>query len=323
MGQCRICLNDKNNQEFQIREMMFGTKKFFEYIKCSECGCMQIKTIPGNLEQYYPLDYKYFKITYPKKQNKFKTNIKKSLSRYCITGRFTFTGYLLNKIFSAGYIEKLQGLDLDLNSHILDVGSGIGNTLKLLSEYGFSELTGIDPYIEKDFIHDNFKIYKKSIDKVSEQYDFVILNYVFEHIPEPLQMLKDISRILKPGRFAMIRIPVIDCYAWRKYKENLVSLEAPRHLYIHSEKSIELLAEMAEFTLKNVVYDSSDFQFWASEQIMNNIPLMNQSDKFIKPHKELFSEKQLQAYKQKASELNQNNDGNSAIFYLHKSESIK
>lgn len=41
-NQCKVCANSLGNETFVIREMMFGTRKNFNYFKCSSCGYLQI-----------------------------------------------------------------------------------------------------------------------------------------------------------------------------------------------------------------------------------------------------------------------------------------
>jgi hypothetical protein len=54
---CRICGNVAGNGTLTAREMMYGTRDAFEYIKCAACGCVQIAHIPAELARYYPADY--------------------------------------------------------------------------------------------------------------------------------------------------------------------------------------------------------------------------------------------------------------------------
>ncbi len=102
---------------------------------------------------------------------------------------------------------------------------------------GFRDLTGFDPYIENDIFYENgVSVYRKDILESNNKYDFIMLHDSYEHMSEPVKVLEDLSRILNSNRYLLIRIPVIDSYAWKKYRENWVSLDAPRHLFLHTEK---------------------------------------------------------------------------------------
>src|SRR6185312_6539918 len=116
-------------------------------------------------------------------------------------------------------------------------------------------------FLDTDIISDRgVNLYKKEIAEVDGEFDFVMLNHSFEHMAEPLYVLKEIYRLLKRDRVALIRIPVVPSYAWRTYGVNWVQLDAPRHLFLHSVSSMKFLSEKAGFETQEIVYDSSDFQ---------------------------------------------------------------
>lgn len=54
---CPICENEENNLTFIIKEMQIGLREEFEYIECSNCGCLFIKEIPKDIDKYYDTDY--------------------------------------------------------------------------------------------------------------------------------------------------------------------------------------------------------------------------------------------------------------------------
>ena len=54
---CPICNNDKNNLEYNVKEMQQGFREIFKYVECSNCGCLFIKYIPKDISKYYDIDY--------------------------------------------------------------------------------------------------------------------------------------------------------------------------------------------------------------------------------------------------------------------------
>ena len=99
------------------------------------------------------------------------------------------------------------------------------------------------------------------------------MHNVFEHVPDPLSTLKKLNDLLEPGRYALLRIPIVDSYGWKNYGVNWALLDAPRHFYLHTTTSMNLLAQEAGFEVARVVFDSDSFTFWGSEQYLR-IPLM-------------------------------------------------
>jgi hypothetical protein len=130
-------------------------------------------------------------------------------------------------------------------------------------------------------------------------------------------MRKTAGLLCKNGS-CLINIPTVSSYAWKHYRENWVGLDAPRHLYLHSIKSMTLLEEKANLSLQSVTYNSNDFQFWGSEQYLKDIPLRSENSYAENPANSLFSKKQIETFKRKAKELNFNNQGDQAAFLLVK-----
>jgi predicted SAM-dependent methyltransferase len=131
-------------------------------------------------------------------------------------------------------------------------------------------------------------------------------------------MLQDLYRVLRPDCFILIAIPLVDSFAWRKYGINWAQLDAPRHLFLHSVKSMTILAEKAGFQVEDIHYDSTSFQFTASELYQRNVPLKNQNPGSENPDEHYFPTEDIEKFEQKAKELNNKRDGDQAQFYLRK-----
>ena len=133
----------------------------------------------------------------------------------------------------------------------MDVGSGQGLRLYELELAVFNNLTGVDPNVECDSkVGENIKIYKKYLSELEDKFDLIMMHYSFEHMPNPKDVMKDSSRLLNDDGTLLIRIPVTVSYVWEKYGTDLVQFDAPRHLFIHSKQSMEILAEQTGFRLK-------------------------------------------------------------------------
>ena len=210
---------------------------------------------------------------------------------------------------------------MNKNSKILDIGCGTGNLLLELRELGFIHLVGIDPYIEKDIEYKNgVKILKRTIQEFSEsengKYDLIMFHHSFEHIQEPFETLEASKKLLNSDGIVLIRTPVVDSWAWENYRENWVQIDAPRHIFIYSRKSMEILAQKTGFKIKEILYDSTEFQFWGSEQYKKGIPLVSDISYAVNRKKSIFSKKQIRVFKKLAREFNLKGIGDQVAFYL-------
>ncbi len=313
---CEICGNSTDNNILKVREMYFGTREVFKYLQCSSCGCLQILNPPSDYSKHYPANY----FTYLQKhESKLKARLNYYRDRAAM-GESSFIGNILLKKFGIPtYVTRLKRAGVELKDFILDVGCGRGILLHKMKESGFENLLGIDPFMEQTIIYPNgLKILKQDFFNLNDEFDFIMFNHSFEHMREPLEVMKKSHALLKGDKFLLLRIPVCDSYAFRKYKSNWSSLDAPRHLYLHTKKSIEKLAAASGFEIKMTTYDSRSWQLWGSEQYSRNIPLIDDRSFYVNPDKSIFSTKEIEDFEKLTEQLNKSGEGDQAEFYLQK-----
>lgn len=314
---CRICGNTENNTRHTAREMMFGTREEFDYLECASCGTVQIIEIP-NLAAHYPPNYYSFSAKSPAERS-----FLHKLSARLIGKHFLSDSSVLGKViaklrpgFANNFLPSLRhplvGLRSDLR--ILDFGCGAGYLLTTLHHFGMKDLTGADAFIEKDIKYPTgVNIYKKRLDELEAGYDVVMLHHAFEHVPDPRETLTGIKRILTDDGTCIIRIPVVN-FAWEKYGADWVQLDPPRHLFLYTERSMKLIAEECGFDVADVVYDSSAFQFWGSEQYKKDVPLTKPGTNGEQQN--IFSIELVSIWEAEAQKLNKEKRGDAAAFYL-------
>lgn len=196
--------------------------------------------------------------------------------------------------------------------------AGGGGLLLKMYQVGFGKLLGIDPYIENDILYnDNFKILKTDLAQINNlKFDWVMFHHVFEHLDNPHETFKILKRIVKKNGKIIIRIPVLDSYAWEFYKSSWVQLDPPRHYFIYTKKCINYLADKHGFKVYKIINDSTSFQFWGSEQYKKNIPLMNSNSYFVSHTKSIFSKQEIREFIKLAKQLNQDQKGDTACYFL-------
>lgn len=318
---CKICGNNENNKTHIAKERMFGFEGEFEYLECSNCGCIQLLNIPEDLGKYYPNDQYY---SY-ESSKKFTDNagiagtIRKIQSDYLLFGKPKIAGSLLTIGYhSYPYFDWLKKVHANYQTSILDVGCGGGELLFRMHRNGFKNLTGTDPFNAKEIRTNGVTIYNKDVFALNDTYDFIMINHAFEHMDKPLDVLKKLYTLLKPNSYLLIRIPVSNAYCWKEYGTYWAPLDAPRHLYIHSEKSMKILSDEAGFEIKDIVHDGTAFQFWGSEQYKKDINLKAPNSYDVDKSKSIFNKSQIREYKRRIKELNKQHLGGEAQFYLYK-----
>ena len=315
---CGICGNQDNNTPIVAREMMIGTRIQFDYFSCGNCGCLQIQNPPSNLDYFYPNTYYSFNQKLLTKNSKLQKWVAYQRTNYALFNK-GIVGAILHSIHANPVLRLISKTKIKHTAKVLDVGCGNGNILYAMAHAGMKNLKGIDPYIKESIQYDNgLVIEKKELAEELPGWDLIMLHHVLEHMDHQVEQMKLIYEKLNNDGICLIRIPTVSSYAWEKYQTNWVSLDAPRHFYLHSKKSFELLVDNSGFRIVHIEFDSTDFQFWGSEQYCNNIPLMDESSYLVNPQNSMFSSEQIADFVLLAKRLNQSKNGDQFVAYLKK-----
>jgi 2-polyprenyl-3-methyl-5-hydroxy-6-metoxy-1,4-benzoquinol methylase len=313
---CRVCGHSGPRQVYQLSEKMFGLGDEFDYFSCGGCTCLQIATFPANLARYYPPNYYSFLFgSVP--QSSVKASLASQRDRACLTSDRRPLGRLLGKIMPAQLaIQALGRLSLRPDVRILDVGCGRGTLLSILYRSGFRNLSGIDPFLEKDLeVLPGLWVRKQGIDSVDDTFDIIMLHHVLEHVEDPVGVLRACRKIMASAGRILVRIPTIESVAWERYESNWVQLDAPRHLHLFSRTSLNLCAQEAGLEILAQWCDSTSFQFWGSELYQQGIPLMDEYGEVVQPRR-FFSRNQMKAFALEAKRLNSLDRGDQIVVIM-------
>ncbi len=320
---CRICGNTKGIRTFTAKEMMFGTRESFEYFECPNCKCLQASKPPQDMSKYYRGDY--YASTKTLKKNERRPSARNILKAtifwsLLLLGQKTLLKQIIF-LFPETYALNLpKRTQIKPNSSILEVGCGRGDFLSALRSLGFSNLLGIDPYAEKGI--EGVEILRCTIQDLPDDvsFDLIVFNHSLEHIEDQIGTLAKTHKLLSENGTCLIRVPVKTEYIWNRYGVEWVQLDAPRHIFLHTTRSMKILAEKTGFEIETVIFDSTEFQFYGSEQYKQNIPLRAANSHWSSPEKSIFNRERIEEFKRISSELNAIEQGDQAQFYLVKAK---
>jgi 2-polyprenyl-3-methyl-5-hydroxy-6-metoxy-1,4-benzoquinol methylase len=309
---CRICGHEGDHRMFRVPEMMFGFPERFDYFQCPACNCLQIREFPADPGRYYPPGYHSFASDPASRYRNPAARIARRFADSCAVFRAGLSGAVFGPLFRSRKLASLSEIPLTRRSRILDVGCGAGERIYALKEIGFRDVSGVDPYIERDIAYANgVRVGKKTVHDLRGTWDVIMYHHSFEHVPEPEAELRAVAKLLAPGGFCLLRIPTVSSFAWERYREHWYQIDAPRHAFLHSVESIALLAERAGFRMRKVVFDSTADQFARSEEYRMGI-------RFASGRSGGFSRSQRARWKREARRLNAEGRGDQAAFFLVK-----
>lgn len=269
---CRIC-GGTAPRRFEAAEMMFGTRERFAYLECSACGCVQIAAYPPDIARHYPPGY-YAHGAAGERPERMARALGGLFRRMPPLWRWWIGDGALRRVLPGRTAESRHLAMLGPEARILDLGCGSGEGLRRLRAVGFRRAEGADPFIAADILHEGRLLVRRAaLSELGGTYDAITLHHALEHMPDQHGVFRALRRLLAPGGVLLVRIPVVGGEAWRTYGADWVQLDAPRHFYLHSRRSLALLAAATGFAVRSMADDSTSFQFWGSELYRRGISL--------------------------------------------------
>lgn len=248
---CRICQSEGMYKTYLAREMMYGTKDEFKYFECDNCRCMQIADIPEDLSRYYQEDYYSYEKTVEDGENIVFTN---------------------------------ETID---TPKTLDVGCGSGKHLLQLALAGHNNLYGCDPFLQKDIRYgDRVCIWKCDIHSIDREMRFekIIMEDSFEHVTDPLEVLQSAHDLLTEQGVLEIHIPTYPNIAFELFGPHWFQLDPPRHITLHSVRSLRLLADRSGLKIIDMKYDSGNSQIIRSFFYQHGVPYFNMTSEMVEEY---------------------------------------
>lgn len=313
---CGVC-SGPVRRRWAAREMMLGLRHPFTYGACDRCGAVQLLDPPADMSPYYGEGYYSFggdldaEFADPDVRGARGAAVRALLELPAAEAEAAPMPDTRRPLLS------LRGLGLTPQSRILDVGCGSGRLLYLLALAGFERLLGADAFLPADRTYaGGLTVRRAELDALEGGWDLIMLHHAFEHLAAPQAVLRAAAARLAPGGRVLLRLPVADSFAWRRYRADWVQLDAPRHLYLHTRRSLARLARAAGLEVEAVACDSYELQFWGSEQYRRGIPLNDPAGWRFGAGAPIFTPRQIARWKRASAWLNRIGQGDQAVVRL-------
>ena len=142
---------------------------------------------------------------------------------------------------SAQWAHLFSGKD------VVDVGCGTGGFLDLVRPLAKS-VSGVEPqaYMRDELTRLGHTVFRLPEDAPAASFDVAFLFHTLEHVVEPLEVLREVKRILRPGGVLVVEVPhakdaLLDLGAFKKF-----SLWS-EHLILNTKESLEVFLRHAGF----------------------------------------------------------------------------
>jgi 2-polyprenyl-3-methyl-5-hydroxy-6-metoxy-1,4-benzoquinol methylase len=251
---CLLC-DCKGTVLYQdLRDRLFAAPGIWTQLRCPKCGLVWLnpQPIPEDIGKLYS---EYFTHdTLPENPKKKPTeswrdvvgfSILNSAFGYRSDGTNKTIGWLASRLgplrdIAGGAVMWLNG---SRPGKLLDVGCGNGRFLDRMRELGW-EVVGVEPdkqaakVARKRF---GLDVHEDALEEIAfpdDTFDAITMSHVVEHLPDPINTIRECQRILKKGGRLVVTVPNIESLGHRLYREAWRGLEVPRHLFLFSPPTL-------------------------------------------------------------------------------------
>lgn len=258
------CLCSKLGQTLYtgLTDRLYGIPGEWSFSECPDAHCGLVWLNPAPLEEDIGKAYRtYF------------THRQAATLRHRIV-QFVKAGYLARRYGyrteSVGAIQKACGLiaylavfrrtGLDYlvqflsalpQGRLLDLGCGDGQLVEFMQNRGWqAEGLDFDPAAVENAVRRGLHVKVGTLSSEchpENSFEAIIMSHFVEHIHEPIRLLAECHRILKPGGRLLILTPNVNSWGHRRFEGSWRGLEPPRHLHLFSPQSIRQLVQRTGF----------------------------------------------------------------------------
>lgn len=212
----------QNLKEYLICKDHSVSKEKYTLFLNTKYDMLVTQPVPENLDKYYESD-NYISHTDSKKSLLDKV--------YQLVKNYTLK-QKLKLINSFEITEK----------NLLDIGAGTGDFLSVCKKDNWF-IHGVEPSKKARKLADNknIKLQEDLSHYTNRQFDIITMWHVLEHIPNLIEYINKLKKLLKPNGILIVAVPNFKSYDAIYYKEFWAAYDVPRHLWHFSKNAIQKL----------------------------------------------------------------------------------
>lgn len=208
------------------------------------------------------------------------------LAQYYISEEYISHGNqgksLLDKIYkfvqTIMFAQKRKWLApyLSTEKKYLDFGCGTGALVDYLQKKGWNA-HGVEPSQKARNVFSNQKITASIGGIVEKDFDTIALWHVLEHLPDPIEKLRQLVGLLSHNGKLFIAVPNYESWDAKHYKDYWAAYDVPRHLWHFSYKGLDQLAQELNLTIvlkKGLFFDALYVAYLSEKHSGRSYPLL-------------------------------------------------
>ena len=264
---CYLCEEPGESLYEQLRDRLYGAPGSWNLRRCSNAKCGMVWLDPMPVEEDISRAYRTY-YTHDTEAPQEETSARRVQSRIRSAYISAKYGYREKSrdlwaplLAMAAYLDPIRRANYDFSvfyqeykvgGRLLELGCGNGARLKSMQELGWQvEGVDFDPEAVSQAKRRGIPVH---LGTLAEQkfpdasFDAIVGIHFVEHILDPLGMLQECRRLLKPGGGQLVMLtPNAASWGHATYKTDWRGLEPPRHLHIFTPSSIRELCNRVGF----------------------------------------------------------------------------
>lgn len=280
---CLLCGSSGRQLYSGLSDRAFGAPGAWGLLRCAECGLVWLnpRPKPSDLQKSYRSYYTHAQNGSRRTLVWLKEKTKRALyasipgyDRLATSWPWRQLGKGLSGIPLLRERALLGTMCLDgtRKGKLLDVGCGSGQFLALMRDAGW-EVVGVEPDpLAATLARERYGllIFEGGLEHArfpDASFDAITLSHVIEHVCDPVALLCECGRLLKPGGKVVVVTPNIESLGHDVFRSCWRGLEPPRHLYLFSLRTLKACCDRAGLQAQTLRTSAQSAAWiWAASQ---------------------------------------------------------
>ncbi len=243
-----------------LTDRLFHAPGVWQIKQCPDTGCGLLWLDPVPVEDDLPLIYQDYFTHQPR--SAVNPGAGRSVIHWLYRALLSTTGLARQRAdLLSFYLRGTQP------GRLLDVGCGDGGQLARLRDMGWQvEGQEVDATAaERARVEHGLRVHVSPLRDAGltdASFDVVTMSHVIEHVHDPMALLKECHRILKPEGTLIAVTPNAKGCGHQRFRSNWMPLEPPRHLHLFSPPTLRHMARLAGFCQQECWTTAAKAQFF-------------------------------------------------------------
>ena len=285
---CPVCGSTQHTlTHSEVYDLWFGAAPGpWSFRECVRCGSGFLsprptpRSLPRAYSSYYTHHAQHSELSLPRVLwRRLRNDALRARYTAWPTGQAGGVGALIAKrsqtferVIRTALMRELPAPEGPRFQRLLDVGCGAGTYLDWARNAGWN-VEGVEPDLAAVRVAQakGLRVIHGTLADVpsDSRYDRICLHHVLEHVYQPLRLIQECRSRLAPGGTLWIETPNWNARLHHAFGPSWRGLEAPRHLVLLNQKSLEALIKAAGF--KSWRWHDNPLAYWQMWRAGQNI----------------------------------------------------